>query len=89
LKLLGNHVAPTVIGVQYIKYSSPTPKYNIAQCSAIYAKNRNRLDKAGTPIGNMDLLIASHAMALGIILITNNTRHYSKVAGLQFDNWVD
>ena len=59
------------------------------QCSVTYANNRNNLDKAGTPIGNMDLLIASHAMALKYTLVTNNTRHFSKVKGLQLDNWVE
>ena len=43
----------------------------------------------GTPIGVNDAMIAAHALSCGAILITNNTRHFSKVAELQFENWVD
>ncbi|MEZ5538356.1 MAG: type II toxin-antitoxin system VapC family toxin [Thiolinea sp.] len=43
----------------------------------------------GTPIGVNDAMIAAHALSCGAILITNNTRHFSKVAELPFENWVD
>ena len=45
------------------------------------------LHKAGTPIGSMDAMIAGHAMATGTVLITNNQRHFSRVAGLTVENW--
>ena len=45
------------------------------------------LHKAGTPIGSMDAMIAGHAMATGAVLITNNQRHFSRVAGLTVENW--
>lgn len=41
----------------------------------------------GTPIGPYDTLIAAHALALGLTLVTNNTRHFDKVAGLKTQNW--
>lgn len=37
----------------------------------------------------MDLLIAAHAVSLGVIPVTNNARECGRVAGLQVDNWVE
>ncbi len=45
------------------------------------------LHKAGTVIGSMDAMIAGHAMATGAVLVTNNARHFSRVAGLAVENW--
>ena len=45
------------------------------------------LQKAGTQIGSMDAMIAGHAVATGAVLITNNARHFSRVAGLTVENW--
>ena len=41
----------------------------------------------GTPIGPYDSLIAGHAQALGVILVTNNTREFERVPGLTLANW--
>jgi len=41
----------------------------------------------GVPIGQMDTLIASHALAVGAVLVTNNEKHFSKVHGLRVENW--
>jgi tRNA(fMet)-specific endonuclease VapC len=45
------------------------------------------LAERGTPIGEFDVLIAAHAVALRCVLVSNNTRHFSKVPGLQLENW--
>lgn len=45
------------------------------------------LERSGTPIGSMDTMIASHAMAVDATLVTNNTRHFARVVGLKIDNW--
>lgn len=42
---------------------------------------------AGTPIGQLDTMIAAHALSLSVTLVTNNTKHYSKVPNLRIDNW--
>lgn len=42
---------------------------------------------SGVPIGQMDTLIAAHALSVGATLVTSNERHFSKVAGLALDNW--
>ncbi len=52
-----------------------------------YGQVRSRLEKAGTPIGPLDTLIASHAVARGFILVTNNEREFSRVVGLKIANW--
>jgi tRNA(fMet)-specific endonuclease VapC len=38
-------------------------------------------------IGSMDMLIAAHALALGVILVTNNTRELQRVEGLRIEDW--
>lgn len=52
-----------------------------------YGDIRATLEKAGTPIGSMDMLIAAHAMSQGLTLVTNNTREFSRVAGLNLADW--
>jgi len=44
---------------------------------------------AGTPIGLNDTAIAGHAMAVGAILVTNNTREFERVPGLKLEDWVN
>ena len=45
------------------------------------------LAERGTPIGDFDVLIAAHAVAVRCTLVTNNVRHFSKVPGLSVENW--
>jgi len=52
-----------------------------------YARLRCALEQAGTPIGNMDLLIASHAISERSTLVTNNLKHFSKAPGLDLQEW--
>lgn len=53
-----------------------------------YGSLAARLAKRGVPIGQFDTLIAAHAMSLGVSLVTNNVRHFSRVKGLKVENWV-
>lgn len=53
-----------------------------------YATIRTALEQAGTPIGPNDLLIAAHALALGLTLVTANTREFERVSALSLDNWL-
>ncbi len=48
----------------------------------------NALARRGEPIGTFDTLIAAHALACGLTLVTNNTKHYRRVPGLEMANWV-
>jgi tRNA(fMet)-specific endonuclease VapC len=54
-----------------------------------FARIKCDLMERGQMIGPMDLLIASHALALGATLVTNNTREFRRVKGLKLENWVD
>jgi tRNA(fMet)-specific endonuclease VapC len=42
----------------------------------------------GTPIGELDVLIAAHAVALRCALVSNNVRHFTRVPGLAVENWL-
>ena len=52
-----------------------------------YADIRANLKKRGALIGASDLLIAAHARALGLTLVTNNTAEFQRVGGLALENW--
>ncbi len=52
-----------------------------------YGKIRAELEKKGILIGPLDMLIASHAKSLGVILVTNNMREFERIAGLRMENW--
>lgn len=54
-----------------------------------YGKVRADLEKAGTPIGPLDTMIAAHAKALGYTLVTNNTREFERVKDLKVENWAE
>lgn len=54
-----------------------------------YAKLRLHLERAGTPIGPNDMLIAAHALAAESILVTANTGEFSRVPGLVVENWLE
>ena len=47
----------------------------------------NALAKRGEPIGTFDTLIAAHALSCRLTLVTNNTKHFQRVAGLKLANW--
>ena len=55
--------------------------------ACVYGKVRTGLEKVGTPIGSMDLLIASHAVSQQMIVVTNNTREFNRVEGLAVEDW--
>ena len=52
-----------------------------------YAEIRVALESAGTPIGNMDMLIAASALAVGCPVVTHNTDHFGRVPGLETQDW--
>jgi tRNA(fMet)-specific endonuclease VapC len=59
-----------------------------APADEFYAKIRAQLEKLRNTIGPNDLLIASHALALGAIMVTDNEREFSRVPGLKVENWL-
>jgi tRNA(fMet)-specific endonuclease VapC len=58
------------------------------KCTKINPKIRASLEKSGTPIGPMDLLIASISLANNFVLVTNNVKEFKRVKGLTLENWL-
>lgn len=54
-----------------------------------YADLRLTLERAGTPIGPNDMLIAAHALSLGVTLVTANLGEFRRVPGLSVENWLE
>jgi len=54
-----------------------------------YGKIRAGLEKKGTPIGPLDMMIAGHAQSLGYTIVTNNVKEFSRVAALKIENWAE
>lgn len=52
-----------------------------------FGQVRAELARAGTPIGPYDQMIAGHARASGLVLVTNNTDEFKRVPGLRIENW--
>jgi tRNA(fMet)-specific endonuclease VapC len=59
-----------------------------APADAFYGRIRTQLERAGTPIGGNDLLIAAQAVALGDTMVTDNEREFGRVRGLSVENWL-
>lgn len=55
--------------------------------AASYAQVRAKLERAGTPIGPLDTLIAAQAVARKLVLVSNNESEFSRVVGLRLENW--
>lgn len=60
-----------------------------ASAAQFYGAVKADLQKRELPIGPMDTLIAAHAKALGLILVTNNIREFSRVDGLVLEDWAE
>ena len=52
-----------------------------------YGQIGSSLEKKGQIIGNNDLWIAAHALASGLILVTNNVREFARIDNLTIENW--
>ena len=79
-KLLAN-VEAILDSIQIMAFDVPA--------DAEYGGIRSELEAAGRTIGPNDLLIAAHAYALGAVLVTANTSEFSRVRGLQVENWLN
>lgn len=71
----------TILGaIEVIPFEAPA--------DTAYGNARVTLEAAGTPIGGNDLLIAAQALALDMIVVTNNEREFGRVRGLKVENWL-
>lgn len=55
--------------------------------AAMYGQLRAYLERKGTPIGSMDMLIAAHALSLDTTLVTNNVKEFARVPKLKVEDW--
>ena len=58
-----------------------------ADAADSYGLVRADLERKGTPIGPLDMMIAGHAKALGCTVVTNNEKEFARVKGLKIANW--
>ena len=54
-----------------------------------YGELRADLERRGQPIGALDTMIAAQALSMNAVLVTNNTREFSRIAGLKLENWAE
>ena len=84
------------------KKQSPKLSYNVEQVlnslpilpleeavDKVYANIRANLERRGLPIGQHDLLIAAHALSLGLMVVTANEREFTRVENLTVENWLN
>lgn len=67
--------------------AATTLPWDVAAAQA-HGNLRAKLRMAGTPIGDMDEMIAAHALSIGAVLVTDNTKHFEHVEGLVLENWL-
>lgn len=60
-----------------------------AAAASEYGAIRTHLQSKGTPIGPLDMLIAAHARAEDMVLVTNNVREFERVPKLEVENWAE
>jgi tRNA(fMet)-specific endonuclease VapC len=60
-----------------------------ASAGSHYGQLRAELERKGSPIGAYDLLIAAHALSLGLTLVTNNVREFRRIKQLRVENWAE
>ncbi len=58
------------------------------EATQYYGELRAHLEKQGTPIGALDMLIAAHALSIDSTLVTNNEKEFDRVPNLKIENWV-
>jgi tRNA(fMet)-specific endonuclease VapC len=81
-----NQRARALTQLQELVQDIPVENLDSAAAQA-YGEIRATLEKQGRLIGNNDLWIGAHAMALDVTLATNNEREFKRIAGLSVENW--
>lgn len=76
----------SIVGTNRSRRPLNIPEFSSGDAAA-YAAVRARLERAGTPIGPLDTLVAPQAVARKLVLVSNNEREFGRVAGLRIENW--
>jgi len=79
-KKLSQQVEAILSAIEILPFNAPADTH--------YAKLRADLEKAGTPIGPNDMLIAAHALSQGLTLVSANEKEFRRVDGLVIENWL-
>jgi tRNA(fMet)-specific endonuclease VapC len=69
-----------ILPLEVVDFDEPAASY--------YGTLRASLEKKGTPIGALDMMIAAHALSLNVNLVTNNTKEFNRVTGLKLLDWL-
>jgi tRNA(fMet)-specific endonuclease VapC len=77
---LSTRVAETLNGLEVLPLEPPVDE--------VYAHLRVLLEGSGRLVGPNDLLIAAQALSLGLVVVTDNEREFSRVSGLTVENWL-
>lgn len=77
---LAAQLAAILEGIELLAFETPA--------DASYGQLRARLERQGRPIGGNDMLIAAHALTLGLTLVTTNEREFSRIPDLRVENWL-
>ena len=77
---LSANLRTILIEIQILPFEAPADKH--------YGDIRQHLEAAGTPIEPNDLLIAAHARALGLTVVTDNLKEFERVPELKVENWL-
>lgn len=77
---LSARVAETLDGLEVLPLKPPVDE--------VYARLRVLLERSGRLIGPNDLLIAAQALSLGLVVVTDNEREFSRIPGLNVENWL-
>ena len=80
------HVERNLESLEELRRVIPVVSLSTDSASA-YGRVRKQLERAGMTSGGYDLMIAAHALSLGVTLVTNSIREFSRVEGLTLENW--
>ena len=58
------------------------------KAAAHFGQIRAEIERHGTPVGPLDMLIGAHARAEGLTVVTNNAREFRRLPGVRVENWV-
>lgn len=77
---LSHHVDVILSAMELLPFEAPADEQ--------YARIRDDLERAGTPIGPNDMLIAAQALCHNLVVVTANDREFSRIPELEVENWL-
>lgn len=85
-----NSARPVLNHARVDTFIGPLEKIHFGEREAdTYGKIKDGLVRTGQYIGDLDAMIAAVALAQDLTLVTNNVRHFSRVPGLRWENWLE